>query len=271
MVQGVPLIFIVMAITTLFSSGNIMCLAGATYAQSQINNSGQKVSFLTDDGVLIVGTYYSPPSSSHQITSKAVILLHMLGRNRNDWNTFASTLSNRSNGFAVLSIDLRGHGDSINQNGNTISFQSFAPTDFNKMILDIKAAKHFLVTQKNIPPNNIAIVGASIGANVGLKYAASDPSIKAVALLSPGLDYKGVTTSDSIRQYTNPIYIVTAGRDPIAGNDPQTLCNMINCGNHLMVYQDSNSHGTDMFSDSSLNPPLDKLIISWLDSGFRVK
>lgn len=271
MIQGVPLIFIVTVITTLFSSGNIMCLAGTTYAQLQTNNSGQKVSFLTDDGVLIVGTYYSPPSSSHQTTPKAVILLHMLSRNRNDWNTFASTLSNRSNGFDVLSIDLRGHGDSINQNGNTISFQSFAPTDFNKMILDIKAAKHFLVTQKNIPHNNIAIVGASIGANVGLKYAASDPSIKAVVLLSPGLDYKGVTTSDSIRKYTNPIYIVTAGRDPIAGNDPQMLCNMINCGNHLMVYQDSNTHGTDMFSDSSLNPPLDKLIISWLDSGFRVK
>jgi pimeloyl-ACP methyl ester carboxylesterase len=264
MVQGVPLIFVVMAITTLFST---MCLAGTTYAQLPTNNSGQKVSFLTDDGVLIVGTYYSP-SSSHQTAPKAVILLHMLGRNRNDWNTFASILSNRSNGFAVLSIDLRGHGESINQNGNAISFQSFTPIDFNKMILDVKAAKHFLVTQKNIPHNNIAIVGASIGANVGLKYAASDPSIKAVVLLSPGLDYKGVSTSDSIRKYTNPIYIVTAGRDPIAGNDPQTLCNMINCVNHLMVYQDSDSHGTDMFSDSSLNPPLGNLIISWLDSAF---
>jgi len=30
-------------------------------------------------------------------------------------------------------------------------------------------------------------VGASIGANVALNYAASDPSIKAVVLLSPGL------------------------------------------------------------------------------------
>ena len=67
----------------------------------------------------------------------------MLGRNRNDWNTFASTLSNRSNGFAVLSIDLRGHGESINQNGKTISFQSFTPIDFNKMVLDVKAARAF--------------------------------------------------------------------------------------------------------------------------------
>jgi hypothetical protein len=34
-----------------------------------------------------------------------------------------------------------------------------------------------------------------------------------------------------------------------------------------MVYQDSDSHGTDMFLDSSLNPSLGKLIISWLDNG----
>lgn len=154
------------------------------------------------------------------------------------------------------------------QNGSTISFQSFTPADFNKMVLDVKAGKHFLVTQKNIGPNVIAIVGASIGANVALKYAASDPSIRTVVLLSPGLNYMGVTTSDSIRKYSNPIYIAAGGKDLIAGNDPQTLCSMINCGNHLKVYQDSNSHGTDMFSDSSLNPPLSKLIISWLSVAF---
>ena len=242
-----------------------------TFAQKATiskETAGEKLSFLTGDKVLIAGTYYSPSPSNKNTSTDAIILLHMLGRDRNDWNTFASTLSNSSNGYAVLSIDLRGHGESVNQNGKAISFQSFTPIDFNKMVLDVKASKQFLVTQKDINPNNIAIVGASIGANVALNYAASDPSIKAVVLLSPGVNYKGVTTSDSIRKYVNPIYMVTAGKDPIAGSDPQTLCNEINCGNELKVYQDSSSHGTDMFLDSSLNPPLDKLIISWLDATF---
>lgn len=79
------------------------------------------------------------------------------------------------------------------------------------------------------------------------KYAASDPSIKVYVLLSQGLDYKGVTTSNSIRKYINPIYIATAGKDPVAGSDHQTLCSVINCGNKLKVYQNSSSHGTDMF------------------------
>jgi pimeloyl-ACP methyl ester carboxylesterase len=263
MIQRITMLSTVIMMGTLISNGT----SNMTYAQTQSTDntqSRQSISFLTDDGVLIAGTYYSPSPAP----TNAIILLHMLGRDRNDWNTFASTLSNRSNGFAVLSIDLRGHGESINQNGKTISFQLFSPTDFNKMVLDVKAAKHFLVTQKNINPTNLAIVGASIGANVGLKYAALDPSIKAVVLLSPGLNYKGVTTSDYIRKYINPVYIATAGKDPIAGSDPQTLCSVINCGNRLKVYQDSTSHGTDMFSDSSLNPSLDNLIISWLNIAF---
>jgi alpha-beta hydrolase superfamily lysophospholipase len=278
-----PIVVGILAIGTLsssiilFDNNSSNIVAYAQQDNNIINNSAgqqQRVSFLTDDKVLIVGAYYTPQTSSSNnsatTSTNAIILLHMLGHNRNDWNSFASTLSNKSNGYAVLSIDLRGHGDSTTQNGNTISFQSFTASDFNEMVADVKAAKQFLVTQKNINPNNIAIVGASIGANIALNYAASlDPSIKAVVLLSPGLDYIGVTTSNVLRQYHGPIYIATAGKDPIAGNDPQTLCNGIkNCGNRLKVYQDSNSHGTDMFSDTSLQPPLDKLIISWLNTTF---
>jgi alpha-beta hydrolase superfamily lysophospholipase len=266
---------IVMPISSIISLLNLSGIDYSnliTFAQKSTNSietKAEKVSFLTDDKVLVAGTYYSPSASNKNTSAAdAIILLHMLGRDRNDWNTFASTLSNNSKGYTVLSLDLRGHGQSVNQNGKAISFQSFTPDDFNKMVLDVKAAKQFLVTQKGINPNNIAIVGASIGANVALKYAVSDPSIKAIVLLSPGLDYKGVTTSDAITKFMNPIYIAASGKDPIAGSDPQTLCNAINCGNNLKVYQDSNSHGTDMFLDSSLNPPLGSLIVSWLNTTF---
>lgn len=65
-----------------------------------------------------------------------------------------------------------------------------------------------------------------------------------------------------------PIFIATADKDVHAGSDPQTLCSMINCGNKLQVYQDNSRHGTDMFLDSSLNPPLSKLVVSWLNGVF---
>ena len=146
------------------------------------NNNVQRVNFLTDDGVSIIGSYYSPlkvVSNASSTTTPTVILLHMLGRDRSTWNAFASTLSQKE-GYAVLSIDLRGHGESVKQNnGNTISFQSFSPDDYNKMVLDVKAAKQFLITKKNANPNNITIIGAIVAIN----YAAIDPNIKSVVVL----------------------------------------------------------------------------------------
>jgi len=56
------------------------------------------------------------------------------------------------------------------------------------MVLDAKAANHFL-TQKHIGTLNIIIVAASVETNIGLKYAASDPSVEAVVLLSYHIPY----------------------------------------------------------------------------------
>jgi len=253
---------------------------GIAYAQQQndgssiINNNNniQTVNFLTDDGVSIIGSYYSPLSvvnnaSSSTATTPTIILLHMLGKDRSTWNPFASTLSQKE-GYAVLSIDLRGHGESVKQNnGNTISFQSFTPVDYNKMVLDVKAAKQFLITNKSANPNNISIVGASIGANVAINYASMDPTIKSVVLLSPGINYRGVSTEQAITKYknNNSVYIAATEGDSEAADSSKILCEKINCDGNLKIYSgDSNSHGTNMFSDQLLNPPLQDLVISWL-------
>ena len=164
---------------------------------------------------------------------------------------------------------MRGHGESVKQNnGNTISFQSFSPDDYNKMVLDVKAAKQFLITNKNANPNNISIVGASIGANVAINYAAMDPTIKSVVLLSPGLNYRGVSTEEAITKYknNNSVYIAATEGDSEAADSSKILCEKINCDGNLKIYSggNSNSHGTNMFSDQSLNPPLQDFVISWL-------
>src|SRR5919108_1882788 len=129
MIQRTTTIFIVVSLFMLLGcSISLLHVSGIndsnlmTFAQKTNNNNKEtaeeKVSFLTDDKVLIAGTYYSPATSNKNTSAAdAIILLHMLGRDRNDWNTFASTLSNSSNGYIVLSLDLRGHGQSINQNG----------------------------------------------------------------------------------------------------------------------------------------------------------
>lgn len=215
------------------------------YAQQSSSRNGQVVTFITDDGVSIVGTYYAP-SSGLKDSTPTIILLHMLGKDRSTWNTFASALSHK--GYDVLAIDLRGHGDSIKQGSSTASYQSFTENDFNKMTLDVKAAKQFLIEQKNAKPDRMAVIGASIGANIALNYAATlDPTIKIVILLSPGLNYRGVAMSDTITKYKNPIYIAATEGDSESAKDSQTLCTKINCGENLKIYSGSSSHGTICF------------------------
>lgn len=95
-------------------------------------------------------------------------------------------------GFSVIAIDLRGHGAS---EGN---WRSFSPREFNAVVLDVKAAKDYLIS-RGVKPGRMGIVGASIGANIALRYAAEDGEIKTVVLLSPGLNYRGVAIEEAAK------------------------------------------------------------------------
>jgi alpha-beta hydrolase superfamily lysophospholipase len=67
----------------------------------------EKVNFKTKDGVTIVGNYFKPRKEH----APAFLLLHMMPATKESWNDFASHL--QKEGFEVLAIDLRGHGESI--------------------------------------------------------------------------------------------------------------------------------------------------------------
>ena len=230
------------------------------------NHSGERVVFTSEDGVLLVGSYYKPRIGT-SISTPSVILLHMLGMDRSTWDKFAQKLT--QNGYAVLSVDLRGHGESIKQANHTISYQSFMPKNFKNMTLDVKAAKKYLIEGRKANPNQISIIGASIGANLALNYAASDHSIKSVILLSPGLNYRGISTLDAIMKYKNPIYIVTTEDDSESAKDSKILCEKITCAENLKIFENTNVHGTDMLSDKMVGSKLQNIILSWLDSTFE--
>ena len=50
-------------------------------------------------------------------------------------------------------------------------------------------------------PTSIGLAGASIGANLALLDAADDPGVMSVALLSPGIDYRGLRTEAAMKKY----------------------------------------------------------------------
>ncbi len=193
----------------------------------------QKVSFSTTDGVKIFGDYYGSSGS------EAVLLIHQNGMNKDAWGELPKILQSR--GFAVLAVDLRGHGESTTgieiTTGQTkiYDYKEFSDQDyFPAMTFDVVAARKFL-TEKG--KTKQSIVGASTGANLAIIDLAMhtepadpaslkgynpnnptgssnfnplkiDPSGKPdkVVALSPGLNFKGIGTELSANNIKSEYY-----------------------------------------------------------------
>ncbi len=204
----------------------------------------ETITFEAEDGTDLVGSYYHGSGPS-------VILLHMLDHDRNTWNLFAEKL-NKDN-YTVLSIDLRGHGQSNKD------WKTFDEEDFLDMIFDVQAAKDFLKKQ-GADTKRIIIMGASIGANLALEHAAEDEDVRATILLSPGLNYKGLETEGPAEEIETPVLIVASEGDEYSAKSSEKLDNLIN-NSKLKIYP-GDRHGTDLFIGSDLN----NIILEWLYS-----
>ena len=128
----------------------------------------------------------------------AVLLLHGFGENRAVWNDFKKTLLKR--GLAVMTVDLRGHGDSRTKNGETISAAADWRTSPHEFPLDLDAAITWLKTQTRINSNKIAVVGVDVGANLALIASGRFQQVRTVVAVNPNL-VEGQEMAGSAQDY----------------------------------------------------------------------
>ncbi|NOZ05428.1 MAG: alpha/beta fold hydrolase, partial [Chloroflexi bacterium] len=203
----------------------------------------RRVTFTTSDGVTLVGTYYAPTGTANP----GLVLVHMVDGRRTDWNSLASFLQRQ--GYAVLSLDLRGHGES---SGNR---------EWGKMADDVTVAYRFLSGQPEVDPTRVALVGASIGANLALNVAASEPAVKSLVLLSPGMDYRGVKTEAAMKAYgARPVLFIASRTDTYAAQSVETLAKLAQGKKQVQTYENA-GHGTQMIGNAE---GLEDLILNWL-------
>jgi len=172
----------------------------------------KKVTFKTTDGWTLTG-FYRPPKRGRPVA----VCLHGLGANKGEWKDFSEALHKR--GWGYLLYDARGHSESKMGPGGERDYQTFSrvrkssmtPTEWEDMVLDADAAVKYL-QKRGIKTKRVGLVGASLGANIAITYAAKNKEINFVVLLSPGSDYQGVKSRTAITKYGDRPLILAASR-----------------------------------------------------------
>ncbi len=216
----------------------------------------KEVILTTEDGVKIYGSYFQAEDKS----APAVILLHMMPSDRKSWHAFQESLSNA--GFQSLSIDLRGHGESVFLNDKKIDYKNFTDKQQQEKIYDVKTAVDFF-EKMGIKKNNISIVGASIGANLALWYQSENEDIKATVLMSPGMDYRGIKADEKMKKLKNNqnVFLMSGGdNDRYSQDSIKELFKIGEANKKIEIFENA-SHGTGIF-DSDNNAS--QIIINWL-------
>jgi hypothetical protein len=151
----------------------------------------EKVAFQSADGVTLVGSWYA---GSKGQDSPCALLLHDARESRRapGWEALARSLQEK--GFAVLTFDFRGHGDSTavtrdfwddgtnrslirRRAVETISFKEFDDRYWPVLVNDIAAARLFLDQKNDLKECNagrVLVIGAQEGAGLGVLWLCAE-------------------------------------------------------------------------------------------------
>lgn len=187
---------------------------------------------------------------------RGVVLVHMLGRSAEDWAYLSAKLAAAD--FQVIAPDLRGHGTS------TATLKTATDADYPNMVQDIAASLAWLRAQG---VTEVTCVGASIGANLCVQAASADEGVNSLVLLSPGLNYKGVTSGDALTLYGNrPVLLVASKDDAYAARSVTLLDEAAKGQKSLLLFEEA-GHGTKMLNRE---PSLEGQVLAWLNGSYKL-
>ena len=169
----------------------------------------RRVQVKTQDDLTLAGDFYA---SGRKGTAPAALLVHDAGADRSQLTKVAERL--QRTGFAVLAIDLRGHGESKGENldwsGLTESERAATWTFATR---DLEAGADWLRKQEGIHRTNLSLVGAGSGCALAVRHASRDENVRCVTLLAPRSENFGFDVASDIHEIEGLPTLVVAGRE----------------------------------------------------------
>ncbi|MGE3489723.1 MAG: alpha/beta hydrolase [Vicinamibacterales bacterium] len=207
--------------------------------------SGRPVTFPSLDGTMLAGEYFEASLRP----APAVVLVHMLTRHKGEWGSLPDRLQDA--GITALTVDLRGHGGS-----------SGSPQVLGEMVQDVRAAVQWLSARQGVRSDSIGLVGASLGASLSLLATVELPAIRAVGLLSPSLDYRGLRTDVGLvkRIGGRSMWFAASAEDPLALRTLRDFAAETS-GPREQVISNAAAHGTALLER---DPEVGRALVDWL-------
>lgn len=174
----------------------LMLLLSLPALLSAAEPSIREMSLPTSDGFVLSGTLNVPEGRGKH---PAVILVHGLRFDRSGWDPLVEKLNAR--GLATLAFDLRGHGKSLPQGGDSatvtmVYLPAQQAANFDAIPSDLALVAAWLRKQKGIDGRHIGLAGANEGACAAMLAAGKVQPTALLALSPIGAEYFGSGARD---------------------------------------------------------------------------
>jgi pimeloyl-ACP methyl ester carboxylesterase len=180
-----------------------------------------------------------------------VLLLHQRGGRQEDWASLAQIL--QKNGYAVITVDFRGHG------------QSKGVVNWFGADQDVSAAFDYLVQRPEVDPGRVAVIGASIGTQEGITFAAAHPDqVRGVALLST---FASGEIERAMQAFPGSMLLMATEGDRAATQVTRQLAKLVPAAK-VYLLPNSDRHGTQMLRS---NLKIEPLLLAWLGETLKTQ
>ncbi|QDU66983.1 alpha/beta hydrolase [Engelhardtia mirabilis] len=170
----------------------------------------EPVALRTSDKIALKGDFYAPREDDRR--APAVLLIHGAGSDRSTLTDMAEGLQ-RAN-FAVLTLDLRGHGESVAENLDWSDMDAEArKTLWAFATRDVDTAARWLSQHEGIHSTNLTVIGVGAGGALAVRHAAHDENVRCVGIVGLESELYGFDLTSDLRDVEGLPVMIVAGRD----------------------------------------------------------
>lgn len=216
----------------------------------------EPIALRTGDKVGLKADFYPPRGTERR--APAVLLVHDAGADRTTVTDLAEGLQRAS--FAVLALDLRGHGQSVAEDLDWTGMDEEArKTLWAFATRDVDAAARWLSQREGIHSTNLTVIGVGAGGALAVRHAARNENVRCVGVVGLSEQTFGFDLASDLRDVEGLPILVAAAREQV--EDAVALIDSIN-GNDYVTVARMRSTLQDLLGDKRLK----REVVDWVEA-----